>query len=86
MPHLILVGRTRDACSRKNVVTFQGDSGEVRVSAGEMHQVDLPALTTEFTWYCSGTRERVANDEPFETVQCERARNGAIQWVFYRKI
>jgi len=83
MTHLIEVGRTRDACDGDNGVRFVGEAGDVTVAAGKGVLAELPAITNELIWYCAGTRERAANDPPFNWVLCDRAGNGAIQWVFY---
>src|SRR5262245_2345129 len=83
MSHLVEVGRTRDACAKNNEVRFAGDSGDVKVAANSSLLVQLPASSRELIWYCGGSRERAANDEPFNWVMCDRAGNGAIQWVFY---
>ena len=78
------VGTTKDACDRSEVVKIADRSGEtVRIKAGQKNQVvDLPAATREVTWYCGGTRERAANDEPFNRVRLSRADNGALSWTF----
>jgi hypothetical protein len=84
------VGDTKDACGAA-IVSFsgremgEGKIGEVRVGKGEKKLVELPAVVTEFHWYCDGVRERVANGKPFDWVLIERAGNGAIAWKFYRK-
>ena len=84
------VGDTKDACGHDKV-TFsgrengEGKVGEVKVGKGEKKLVEMPSVVTEFHWYCNGTRERVANDKPFDWVLIERAGNGAIAWKFYRK-
>jgi hypothetical protein len=82
-PKLVEVGRTKDACAGGNGVRFTGASGEVTVAAGSAQLVRLPAAARELFWYCGGSRERCANDQPFDHVLCERAGNGAISWVFY---
>jgi hypothetical protein len=78
------VGRTRDACARQNAVRFRGKSGDVSVAASTSKAVEMPAMQRELTWYCGDSRERCANGQPFNWVVCERAGNGAIQWIFYR--
>jgi hypothetical protein len=78
------VGRTRDACAGGNLVRFNGRAGEVSIAANQSRIVELPALQKELIWYCGGSRERCANNQAFNWVLCERAGNGAIQWVFYK--
>lgn len=79
------VGDTKDGCSADNAVTFQISSGTAKVKANSSPApFDLPGLTREITWYCGGSRERSANDTPFNRVKISRANNGAIQWVFYK--
>lgn len=77
------VGTTKDACDRSCGVRFATKSGDVVVAAGESKLVELVGYTREVIWYCCGTRERCANDHPFNWVRCERAGNGAIFWTFY---
>lgn len=77
-----VVGDTRDACDGHNPVTFAGKTGSASVRAGQSETVELPSSTREIYWYCAGTRERSANDTPFNEVQITRAGNGAIHWVF----
>jgi hypothetical protein len=83
MPDLKQVGTRKDACSRGNEVRFAGKNGDVTVAANESKLVELAAPTTELFWFCGGTRERCANDNPFNWVRCERAGNGAITWTFF---
>lgn len=79
------VGDTKDGCDAGNVVTFQTSSGQAKVKADSSPApFDLPGLTREITWYCGGSRERSANDTQFNRVKISRAKNGAIQWVFYK--
>jgi hypothetical protein len=77
----VLVGSTRDACQRDNVVTVFGQN----IAALEFKDFDLPAYTTEFYWYCAGTRERSANDAPFNNIEIGRSDTGALQINFYVK-
>lgn len=82
---LVEVGTTKDACAGSNAVSFHAKDGKVVVNASESKLVELPAFTRELHWYCGDSRERCANDHPFNFVKCERAGSGAIQWVFYAK-
>jgi hypothetical protein len=77
-----VVGDTRDACDGSNTVKFEGKDGAVSVKRSQTQTVQLPSSTREIYWYCSGSRERSANDTPFNAVQITRASNGAIHWVF----
>ena len=79
------VGTTKDACDKGNQIRFAAKEGDVKVVADSSKLAELPATTRELFWYCGGTRERCANDEPFNVVMCERAGNGAIVWTFYTK-
>ena len=83
MADLKQVGTTNDACSSGNATRFAGKDGDVTVGAGESKLVELPAYTNELFWFCGGSRERCANDNPFNYVRCERAGNGAITWTFF---
>jgi hypothetical protein len=77
------VGSTKDGCDGHLAVTFAGKAGQVSVQAGHIHPPEqLPSLTREISWYCGGTRERSANDTPFNMVQITRKPNGAITWTF----
>lgn len=79
------VGDTKDGCDAGNAVTFQTSNGTAKVKANTSPTpFDLPGLTREITWYCGGSRERSANDTEFNRVKISRAKNGAIQWVFYK--
>ncbi len=78
------VGDTKDACDASHVVKFQAIDGTATVKAPGSKSKDLPGLTREITWYCGGTRERSANDEQFDHVKLLRAKNGAMQWTFFR--
>ena len=77
------VGTTSDACDRHNAVTFQTRGGPANVSNDDKdHTFEMIGLIREFQWYCSGSRERVANDKQFNFVRIHRASNGAISWTF----
>lgn len=78
------VGNTRDACDKSNPVTFETSTGQASVSASSTKSFDLPAMTTEITWYCGGSSERSANGAEFNKITITRAENGAIQWTFFR--
>jgi hypothetical protein len=79
------VGDTKDSCDQSDVVAFQTSSGQVKITANSPTKgFDLPGMTSEITWYCGGSRERSANDTPFNKVKISRAPNGAIQWTFLR--
>jgi hypothetical protein len=80
------VGNTKDACDKSNKVTFETGTGPASVSANSTQSFDLPALTNEIIWYCGGSRERSANGTQFNKVKISRAKNGAIQWTFFRVI
>ena len=78
------VGSTQDACDRDEVVKIADRHGDaVRIKAGDKNKVvDLPSATRELSWYCGGSRERAANDHPFNRVRVTRAENGALTWAF----
>lgn len=78
------VGETKDACDASHAVTFQSIEKKETVKAPGHAKKDLPGLTREITWYCGGTRERSANGEQFDHIQLDRAKNGAMQWTFFR--
>lgn len=79
------VGDTKDACDKSNRVKFQTSSGTASVPPNVSgKEFDLPGLTREITWYCGSSRERSANDTPFNKVKISRASNGAIQWTFLK--
>jgi len=77
-----VVGDTRDACDGNDTVKFESKDGPVNVHRNESKTAELPSSTREIYWYCAGSRERSANDTPFNVVQITRAGNGAIHWVF----
>src|SRR5215831_3939383 len=77
-----VVGDTRDACDGNDTVKFESKDGPVSVRRNESKTAELPSSTREIHWYCAGSRERSANDTPFNVVQITRAGNGAIHWVF----
>ena len=77
-----VVGDTHDACDGSNSVSFETKNGTVHVPRSATQTFDLPSATREINWYCAGSRERSANDKPFNRVQITRADNGAIHWVF----
>jgi hypothetical protein len=77
-----VVGDTRDACDGNDTVKFEGKNGAVNVKRSQSQTAELPSMTRELNWYCAGSRERSANDTPFNVVQITRAANGAIHWVF----
>lgn len=75
------VGTTKDACGKGNAVRVHS----TMIAAGETKIIDLPAYTRETIWYCGDRRERCANDQPYNAIQCSRAGNGAIFWTFLVK-
>jgi hypothetical protein len=85
-----MVGDTRDACGGTSV-QFATKTGSLSVLKGQNQNLNkgnpapvaLPSMTREITWYCDGTRERSANDTPFNAVEIQRAPNGAIHWTFF---
>src|SRR5262249_3752921 len=78
-----VVGDTKDACDGSELVKLEGKSGEVKIAHSSNNvPVVLPSMTREFNWYCGGSRERSANDKPFNKILVTRASNGAIHWVF----
>ena len=79
------VGDTKDACDASQPVKFQSADGPVSVKAPGSATKALPGLTREITWYCGGSRERSANGEQFDQVRLVRAKNGAMQWTFFRQ-
>jgi hypothetical protein len=88
----VKVGDTKDACDRVHPVVFNnvivnGAPGQqVRVHAGEHPQpFDLPAPVREIDWFCGFSRETSSNDEPYDQVAVERAKNGALKFTFFRK-
>ncbi|HEY8011327.1 MAG TPA: hypothetical protein VIE67_10050 [Rudaea sp.] len=88
----VRVGDTKDACDKVHPVVFSnvivnGAPGQqVRVHAGEYPPpFDLPAPVREIEWYCGYTQEFSSNDEPYDQVSVQRAKNGAIKFVFFRK-
>lgn len=80
------VGSTKDGCDGEHPVKFEGKDGTVTIHRNNSGTVvELPSSTRELNWYCGGSRERSANDKPFNAVKISRASNGAIQWVFLVK-
>ncbi len=73
------IGYTKDDCSASRDVKF----ANVIVKANQSVDVDLSKEVTELVWYCGGSKERVANDQPFDRVKLTRAVNGALTWKFY---
>lgn len=69
-----LVGSTSDACDKRHTVYLDSTS----VKAGESKVIRLGYYTKEKHFRCGGTRERFANDVPFNSVRMTRAGNGAI--------
>lgn len=93
-PNLVRVGDTRDACDASRHVTFNAADGEAKITAGDSKLVQLASARNSLSWSCVTPAgdcpndvcdEHVSNDISFDTVQVERAGNGAIRWVFYRK-
>lgn len=78
------VGDSKDGCDRDEVVKFQAKEGTVSVRANKSVTADLPGMTTEMSWYCGGSRERVANDKSFNRVRASRSNTGSISWTFFR--
>jgi hypothetical protein len=65
-------------------VRFQVHSGEAQVKKGENRLFMLSGKKTEMSWYCGDSKERCANDKPFNWVRISRLPNGRIAWTFYR--
>jgi hypothetical protein len=94
-PNLVRVGTTKDGCDGSRQVKFQGKDGDVSIKAGQSKLVELSSARNTLNWDCvppSGNcpsgdvcDEHVGNSIAFDTVQIERAGNGAISWVFYMK-
>ena len=94
-PDLVRVGDTKDGCDGSRHVRFKAGGDEVKVKAGESKLVALSSPRNTLGWSCvppSGNcppddncDESVSNPVHFDTVQVERAGNGAISWVFYLK-
>jgi len=92
---LVRVGDTRDACDSSRHVRFDAAAGEVKVKAGQSKLVELASARNSLDWSCvtpagdcpnnDTCDEHVSNSITFDSVQIERAGNGAISWVFYRK-
>jgi hypothetical protein len=78
-------GDTADGCDGNQPVTFGSKAGTVSVAKSQTITVDLAKPVTELTWFCGKSKERVANDTPFDQVQISRRVNGAIKWVFNLK-
>ncbi|NVB78821.1 MAG: hypothetical protein HOV81_10535 [Kofleriaceae bacterium] len=78
-------GDTSDGCDGDKAVTFASKGGTVSVAKSQTITVDLAKPVTEMTWFCGNSKERVANDTPFDQVQISRRVNGAIKWVFLLK-
>lgn len=77
------VGTTKDACDGHAAVTFATRDGTAKVTNDQKdHRFAMTGFLRELHWYCGGTRERVANDAPFNVVVIHRAANGAIAWTF----
>jgi hypothetical protein len=95
-PDLVRVGDTKDSCDRSRHVRFKTASNdEFSISAGQSKLVRLKSPRNTLDWFCvppSGNcpdgdvcDEHAGNPIAFDAVQIERAANGAISWVFYRK-
>lgn len=95
-PAVVKVGTTKDGCDGSRNVRFKGKDGNVIVKAGKTSElVELPSVRNQVDWFCvpsSGNcpsddvcDEHSANSLAFEFVQLERAGNGAMNWVFYRR-
>jgi hypothetical protein len=76
------MGDTADACDKKDVVSFDASGGKVTVNPSQTVVADFAKAITEFPWKCGTSKERVANDAPFDEVRVSRSPNGAIRWVF----
>jgi hypothetical protein len=83
MPFDKVVGDTNDGCDKNNPVKIQARDGQKSIPHSTKNfPVDLPGMVTEIHFYCGGTRERAANDTPFDKLLMTRAANGAIHIVF----
>src|SRR5262245_18403125 len=66
---VMTVGTSKDACDGDDVVKFQTRNGPAKVKNDQHdHRFDMMGMVHEFQWYCGGSRERVANDKPFNVV------------------
>lgn len=82
-PGLIPVGTTYDWCREATFVRFQVHDGEAHVKKGETRHFKLSGKKTELYWYCGDTRERCANDKPFNWVRLFRSPDGRMTWTFF---
>lgn len=80
----VLVGSTRDACDRNEMVRVHARDGIVELPANSDKTFSMGAPNREVFWNCGGSRERSANDHAFVTVHAVRHDNGAIDWYFLR--
>src|SRR6185295_10912988 len=94
--NLVRVGATKDGCDGSRHVMFRDKTAElVRIKAGQSKLVELASLRNTVDWNCVPPNgkcpdedvcdEHSSNSIPFDTVQIDRAGNGAISWVFYMK-
>jgi hypothetical protein len=64
----IKVDQTSDDCDQQNSLKVQGRT----IPFGVTKRVELPALTNEVFWFCSGDRNRSASDFFFNVVKIRR--------------
>ncbi len=57
-------GTTRDAWDKNNDVRSAGKHGDVKVKADSSTLVHLLPATRQLIWYCGGTRESCAKNNP----------------------
>jgi hypothetical protein len=94
--NLVRVGTTKDSCDSSRHVIFRDKADDpVKIKSGQSKLVELASLRNTVNWDCVPPNgkcpkgdvcdEHASNSIPFDTVQIERAGNGAISWVFYMK-
>ena len=64
----VKVDQTFDDCDQQNSLKVQGKT----IPIGVTTRVELPALTNEVIWFCSGDRNRSASDFFFNVVKIRR--------------
>ncbi|MDQ3179793.1 MAG: hypothetical protein M3Q33_04660, partial [Acidobacteriota bacterium] len=94
-PDLVKVGTTKEGCDGSRQVRFNGKDGSKIVKAGESKLVELSGARNQIDWFCVPPNgkcppndvcdEHSANSTAFEFIQLERAKNGAMNWIFYRR-
>jgi hypothetical protein len=95
-PELVKVGTTKDGCDGSRNVRFEGKNGPVIVKAGKSSDlIALPSVRNRIDWFCvlpSGAcptddvcDEHSDNSQAFDFARLERAGNGALNWIFYRR-